>query len=266
MFKEQCYDIQEHRYFNNLFLALIYVNTVVMAIDHHGIDPGLEQALVLANFAFTFFFTVEVVVKLIGLGFWDFFHDNFNCFDFIIVFFALVEVVAIGGGGLGALRSLKVLKTFRVFRVFKMFRYLASLRIIGEVILSSLSSFVSIAVLLFLFLIVFSIVGLHVFGGLRDPASFRYGVDDPQLGGRSNFDSFYDSTLLVFKVLTLEDWEFIMFRTVEYAGWGSSVFFVVWVIVGRYTFLTLFLAVMMEAFESKYDAQAGARTPCQLHG
>ena len=44
-----------------------------------------------------------------------------------------------------------------------MFRYLASLRVIGEVILSSLSSFISIAALLFLFLLVFAIVGLHVF-------------------------------------------------------------------------------------------------------
>jgi hypothetical protein len=49
-----------------------------------------------------------------------------------------------------------------------------------------------------------------------------------------------------------------MFKTVEYAGWGSAAFFVTWVIVGKFTFLTLFLAVMMEAFESKYDAQVGA--------
>jgi hypothetical protein len=150
-----------------------------------------------------------------------------------------------------------------------MFRYIASLRVIGEIILSSLSSFMSIAALLFLFLLVFSIVGLHVFGGLRDPASFVYGVDDPQLGGRANFDSFYHSTLLVFQVLTLEDWEYVMFRTVEYAGWGSSIYFVAWVVVGKYTFLTLFLAVMMEAFESKYDAQAGtyrtSRAPALCH-
>ena len=30
-------------------------------------------------------------------------------------------------------------------------------------------------------------------------------------------------------------------------------FFVSWVIVGKYIFLTLFLAVTLEAFESKYD-------------
>jgi accessory gene regulator protein AgrB len=47
-----------------------------------------------------------------------------------------------------------------------------------------------------------------------------------------------------------------MFRSVEYAGWGASVYFVMWVIVGKYTFLTLFLAVTMEAFESKYDPKA----------
>ena len=163
------------------------------------------------------------------------------------------------------MRGLKVL---RAFRVFKMFRYVSSLRVIGEVLLSSLSSFTSIAALLCLFTVVFAILGLHVFGGTNtDPANhFVYGVDDPSLGGRAGFDTFYHSLLAVFQVLTLEDWEFIMFKSVTYAGWSASVFFVSWVIVGKYTFLTLFLAVTMEAFESKYDAHAGeeARAVAEL--
>jgi hypothetical protein len=256
---EFCRELQEHRRFNHFFLGLIYLNTVLMAVEHHGMDPGLERALVVTNFVFTFFFAVEVAVKMIGLGAWTFFADGFNRFDFVIVFLAVVEVVAISGSSrLQSLKALRGLKVLRTFRVFKMFRYLASLRIIGEVILSSLGSFISIAVLLFLFLVVFAVVGLHVFGGLRDPDAFAYGVDDPQFGGRANFDSFYHSVLLTFQVLTLEDWEFIMFRTVEVAGWGGSAFFVLWVIVGKYTFLTLFLAVTMEAFESKYDSHASS--------
>lgn len=262
--KEICYEIQDHKYFNNFFLGLIYINTIMMAVEYHGMSQKMIFVLMIANFVFTFLFTMEVTIKLIGLGTWEFFQDNFNIFDFIIVAFALIEVVAIGGSSISSmrslksLRSLKVLKALRVFRVFKMFRYLASLRIIGEVILSSLSSFMSIAVLLFLFLLVFAIVGLHVFGGLKDPASFTYGVDDPQFGGRASFDSFYQSVLLTFQVLTLEDWEFVMFKTIDYAGWGAAAWFVIWVIVGKYTFLTLFLAVTMEAFESKYDAQASS--------
>lgn len=256
---EFCRELQEHRRFNHFFLGLIYLNTVLMAVEHHGMDPGLERSLVVTNFVFTFFFAVEVAVKMIGLGAWTFFADGFNRFDFVIVFLAVVEVVAISGSSrLQSLKALRGLKVLRTFRVFKMFRYLASLRIIGEVILSSLGSFISIAVLLSLFLVVFAVVGLHVFGGLRDPDAFAYGVDDPQFGGRANFDSFYHSVLLTFQVLTLEDWEFIMFRTVEVAGWGGSAFFVLWVIVGKYTFLTLFLAVTMEAFESKYDSHASS--------
>lgn len=256
---EFCRELQEHRRFNQFFLGLIYLNTVLMAVEHHGMDPRLERALVVTNFVLTFFFTVEVAVKMIGLGAWTFFADGFNRFDFVIVFLAVVEVIAISGSSrLQSLKALRGLKALRTFRVFKMFRYLASLRIIGEVIFSSLGSFISIAVLLFLFLVVFAVVGLHAFGGLRDPDAFTYGVDDPQFGGRANFDSFYHSVLLTFQVLTLEDWEFIMFRTVEEAGWGGSAFFVLWVIVGKYTFLTLFLAVTMEAFESKYDSHASS--------
>ena len=256
---EFCRELQEHRRFNQFFLGLIYLNTVLMAVEHHGMDPRLERALVVTNFVLTFFFTMEVAVKMIGLGALTFFADGFNRFDFVIVFLAVVEVIAISGSSrLQSLKALRGLKALRTFRVFKMFRYLASLRIIGEVIFSSLGSFISIAVLLFLFLVVFAVVGLHAFGGLRDPDAFAYGVDDPQFGGRANFDSFYHSVLLTFQVLTLEDWEFIMFRTVEVAGWGGSAFFVLWVIVGKYTFLTLFLAVTMEAFESKYDSHASS--------
>jgi hypothetical protein len=286
-FKELCREIAEHPRFNTFFLFLICLNTATMAVEHHGMDDDLAFFLVVANACFTAFFFLEVSVKLVGLGAWHFFSDAFNRFDFLIVSLAVVETVAVavyggydnggqesgghdGGDGddsniVSAMRGLKVLRTFRVF---KMFRYLSSLRVIGEVLLSSLSSFMSIAALLCLFTIVFSIVGLHVFGGMNtDPESqFKYGVDDPQLGGRAGFDTFYHSALTVFQVLTLEDWEFIMFKSVAYAGWSACFFFVSWVIVGKYTFLTLFLAVTMEAFESKYDAHAGeeARAVAEL--
>lgn len=47
-----------------------------------------------------------------------------------------------------------------------------------------------------------------------------------------------------------------MFTYVDQIGWGAVAFVVSWVILGKYIFLTLFLAVIMEAFESKYDIQA----------
>ena len=58
--------------------------------------------------------------------------------------------------------------------------------------------------------------------------------------------------------MTLEDWEIIMYAVVRETNDWSVLFFVSWVVLGKYIFLTLFLAVTLEAFESKYDADASS--------
>jgi len=57
----------------------------------------------------------------------------------------------------------------------------------------------------------------------------------------------------VSQVLTLEDWNTIMMAVIRASNWYSSIFFMMWVVFGNWILLTLFLAVVMEAFEGKYD-------------
>lgn len=49
-----------------------------------------------------------------------------------------------------------------------------------------------------------------------------------------------------------------MFRYIQASGYGAAIYFISWVVVGKYMLLTLFLAVVLEAFESKYDDKASA--------
>ena len=63
-----------------------------MAIEYHGMSKELENGLLIINLVFTGLFTVELAVKLIGLGLVEYFSDSFNVFDAVIVFFALIEV------------------------------------------------------------------------------------------------------------------------------------------------------------------------------
>lgn len=53
----------------------------------------------------------------------------------------------------------------------------------------------------------------------------------------------------------MEDWEVIGYSYVRATNYSAMAFFVSWIIVGKYIFLTLFLAVTLEAFESKYDTK-----------
>ena len=45
----------------------------------------------------------------------------------------------------------------------------------------------------------------------------------------------------------------------DQVGYGCCGFFMSWVVLGNFVCLSLFLAVVMETFESKYDVQASAR-------
>ena len=71
------------------------------------------------EYSFTFIFTLEVLLKLVGLGsvFWV---DGWNVFDFIVVSASLAEVV------LGLIVAsdkyacgLSAIRLFRVFRVLR---------------------------------------------------------------------------------------------------------------------------------------------------
>ena len=117
----------------------------------------------------------------------DFFADGFNRFDFVML--------SRGGRGdrhLGVLataepQGAQSTESARTFRVFKMFRYPASLRIIGEVIFSPLGSFISMPSSFFLFL---APRRRRAARWRTATDAFTYGVDDPQFGGRANFDRF----------------------------------------------------------------------------
>lgn len=54
----------------------------------------LEEALSQANMAFTFIFTAEMIIKVIGLGPWKYVTDLWCVFDALVVAFSLVELIS----------------------------------------------------------------------------------------------------------------------------------------------------------------------------
>ena len=80
------------------------------------------QAII--NYILTFIFTLECVMKIIGLGWKEFISDSFNAFDLIVVFISLVEIIwgwisGSGGGTLSALRTLRITRIFKLTRRWK---------------------------------------------------------------------------------------------------------------------------------------------------
>jgi hypothetical protein len=54
------------------------------------------------------------------------------------------------------------------------------------------------------------------------------------------------------QALNLENYQITMWAVQRASNYGAVVYTFAWIILGNYIFLTLFLAVMLEAFEKRY--------------
>jgi len=82
-----------------------------------------------------------------------------------------------------------MLRTFRVFRIARLLRALKSMQTIIQVMVKSYKSFIYITILMFLFIYIFSLLGVELFGN-----KFNYDEGVP----RANYDEFGAAFITVF--------------------------------------------------------------------
>ena len=72
------------------------MNTIILCLDGL-LEERHENLINLFNTIFTFIFTADVVLKMLGLGFKNYLMDQYNQFDLFIVILSLVELIFLGG-------------------------------------------------------------------------------------------------------------------------------------------------------------------------
>jgi hypothetical protein len=110
-------------FFDSFIMLSVIGNTAVLAMDGLVSQTDILQQL---NFSFTIIFTVDMGLKLYGMGMKEYTDDKMNNFDGVIVVLSLAELIFLGGGNsaISAFRSVRIFRTFRVLRVTRMIRSL----------------------------------------------------------------------------------------------------------------------------------------------
>ncbi|CAB1315380.1 unnamed protein product, partial [Coregonus sp. 'balchen'] len=153
----------------------------------------------------------QMMTKMYSLGLQAYFVSLFNRFDCFVVCGGITETI------------------------------LVELAIMSPL---GISSIASLLLLLFLFIIIFSLLGMQVFGG-------KFNFDETQTK-RSTFDNFPQALLTVFQILTGEDWNAVMYDGImAYGGPSSSgmivsFYFIILFICGNYILLNVFLAIAVD--------------------
>nr|CAD7568445.1 unnamed protein product [Timema californicum] len=214
-----------------LIILLVFFNTVVLATEHYGQPDWLDEFQDYTNFFFVGLFTMEMLLKMYSLGFQGYFVSLFNRFDCFVVIGSIGEIILTKTDVFPPL-GVSVLRCVRLLRVFKVTKYWRSLSNLVASLLNSIQSIASLLLLLFLFIVIFALLGMQVFGG-------KFDFEDTSDKIRSNFDSFWQSLLTVFQILTGEDWNAVMYVGIEAYGGVSSygvlacVYFIILFICGN---------------------------------
>uniref|UniRef100_A0A6Q2YZR0 Voltage-dependent T-type calcium channel subunit alpha n=1 Tax=Esox lucius TaxID=8010 RepID=A0A6Q2YZR0_ESOLU len=229
------------RYFNRGIMMAILINTLSMGIEFHQQPQELTDILEISNLVFTSMFVLEMLLKLLAFGLFGYIKNPYNSFDSVIVIISVWEIIGQADGGLS------VLRTFRLLRVLKLVRFMPALRRQLVVLMKTMDNVATFCMLLMLFIFIFSILGMHLFG-------CKFGLklaNGDTLPDRKNFDSLLWAIVTVFQILTQEDWNTVLYNGMASTTPFASLYFVALMTFGNYVLFNLLVAILVEGFQAE---------------
>uniref|UniRef100_A0A3Q4HDD5 Voltage-dependent T-type calcium channel subunit alpha n=1 Tax=Neolamprologus brichardi TaxID=32507 RepID=A0A3Q4HDD5_NEOBR len=227
--------IVDSKYFGRGIMIAILINTLSMGIEYHEQPEELTNALEISNIVFTSLFSLEMLLKVLVYGPFGYIKNPYNIFDGIIVVISVWEIVGQQGGGLS------VLRTFRLMRVLKLVRFMPALQRQLVVLMKTMDNVATFCMLLMLFIFIFSILGMHLFG-----CKFGSERDGDTLPDRKNFDSLLWAIVTVFQILTQEDWNKVLYNGMASTSPVAALYFIALMTFGNYVLFNLLVAILVE--------------------
>ncbi|HSH40579.1 MAG TPA: ion transporter [Arenicellales bacterium] len=217
--------------FQNTIVALIAFNAVTLGLETSDAVMARAGGLLIAvDRILLSIFALEILARIIARGI-RFFRDPWSIFDFIVV----------GVAVLPATQNFSVLRALRVLRVLRLASAVPRMRRVVEALLAALPGLGSVVAILGLIFYVAGVMATHIFGD-----------EFPQW-----FGTLGRSVYSLFQIMTLESWSMGIVRPVMEVYPYAWAFFVTFILVSTFTMLNLFIAVVVNAMQSRYhEAEA----------
>lgn len=228
--------INNTRYFDHLSAVVTFLNVVVMGLHHVGTDDDTARTYEAAQWVLMALFALEQAVRMTAAGgAVPYFGGQFPL--------ALVDALWLVLGAVGLATGLW--PNFTIFRALLLFRLYPS-KVLGKVS-RNFTTLLS-TVLFYLFTcFVCALLAMELYGGEYIDES----VGNPYGRYRRGFDTFGESFLTMLQVSTGEDWNRVLYATMDASdnAWFAPFFFAFFFCFSNYILLNLIIAVILENME-----------------
>ncbi|MEU4766843.1 ion transporter [Actinosynnema sp. NPDC023794] len=229
--RDRVRDVVDGRRFQRMVIAVIVVNAVTLGCETStALVASYGDVFDVLDHTALAIFVLELAARLYAHGL-RFFRDPWNIFDFVVVGVSLLPAA----GPLSVIRALRILRALRLVAM------VPSMRRVVTALVKSVPGLLSLSGLLVLMLYVGSVVAVNLFRAGGDP---RFG----DLGA---------TILTLFQLTTGDGWSDVM-RDLMVTQPLAWIFFVLYLLIGTFTMLNLFIAVVCSAMESEASPRPGA--------
>jgi hypothetical protein len=145
---------------------------------------------------------MEVIIKNLAIGPRLYFNDGWNTFDFVIVLGSMTGVFVSSQTTIQIKGATSVFRAFRIMRIIRLIkRGSNSLNLIFNTFVITLHSLVNIGGLLLMFIYMYTILGMMIFGNMK-----RNGIMNDYI----NFENFTNGFITLFVMATGDSWHSTM--------------------------------------------------------
>ncbi len=216
-----CKNTAAHPWFDRAILAIVVFNGIIIGLEtSESLNIRYGHQFIFLNHVILGIFVLEAAIKILAQAprVDRYFRQGWNLFDFIIIVLSFLPT-----GQFATLARL-----VRVLRIARIISAVPELRLIIATLLRSLPGMGHIVMLLAILFYIYGVTGYYLFHKI-----------DPQ-----NWGNLGSCLLTLFGIVTLEGWVekmSIILPAMPYA-W---IYFLSFIVVGTFTFINLFVAVVI---------------------
>jgi hypothetical protein len=269
-------------WFEIIVLVFILFSSVLLALEYpqQDKDSDLVRFIGIMDYVFFSFFALEMLLKIIVHGFVGhkgaYLRDFWNVLDAFVVLVGLLDIVLNNA-------SIKFLRSLRALRPLRLISRNEGMKVVALSVTRSIPPMLNVVMVLMLFVIIFAIFTVSIFGGKLFSCSLpgiTKRVDCLAAGGnwvtnKRNYNSVLQSMLVLFEITTFENWPLIMNEAVDAVSYdeaprrdynqAAALFFVAYLVIIAFFGLSLFIGVISDSYDQAHRQLRGSAflTPAQ---
>ncbi|MDX1451332.1 MAG: ion transporter [Oleiphilaceae bacterium] len=219
--------IRSHKAFELFVVTVIIFSALLIGAKTYPIPGQLLTIMVWLDWAITFIFLIEIIIRFLGEERKrDFFKNGWNIFDTLIV---VVSLVPINNSDLALVGRL-----VRIFRVLRMVSIIPELRLLLTSLLKAMPQLGYVVLLMFIIFYIYAAIGTTFFAQIN-----------PVLWGDIAI-----SMLTLFRVMTFEDWTDVMYETMVHYSF-SWFYFMSFIFFTAFAFLNMVIGIVVGVLEEE---------------